>query len=300
MEIFVCEICQKRCNGVNGLRSHSSQKHNISSEKIYVEYVLNGIKPKCKCGCGEETSFISVGKGFSNFIQSHHNRVPGKNNFQKNPETHQKAIETQKKNWREGKYKGWWEKDDEETHKKIEGIKTKLRNNKERGRKISNSLTGVPKTEECKRNSSITQTERLKNPELLKKMSETRLIWMKNNSKIKTSKLETKFSNFLESLGLVKDVDFFHNHLIVNIKTFFDFYIPIKKIMIEVDGDYYHCNPNTIHRIPKYPMQKKNIINDKRKNTWCMNHNIELLRYWEKDINERPEWVISDLKSKIL
>ena len=76
--------------------------------------------------------------------------------------------------------------------------------------------------------------------------------------------------------------------------------MPIKKIMIEVDGDYYHCNPNTIHKIPKYPMQKKNIINDKRKNTWCKNHNIELLRYWEKDINERPEWVISDLKLKLL
>ena len=25
-----------------------------------------------------------------------------------------------------------------------------------------------------------------------------------------------------------------------------------------------------------------------------------LLRYWEKDINERPEWIISDLKEKLL
>ena len=24
-----------------------------------------------------------------------------------------------------------------------------------------------------------------------------------------------------------------------------------------------------------------------------------LLRYWEKDINERPEWVISDLRQKL-
>ena len=300
MEIFVCKTCQRKCNGIHGIRSHSSLKHNLPAKEMYVMYILNGINPKCECGCGGDAPFISIGKGFRRFIQSHHNRVPGKNNFQKNPETHQKAIETQKKNWKAGKYKGWWENDDEETRQKIEGIKNKLRNNKERGRKISNSLTGIPKTEESKRKLSITQIERLKNPELLKKMSETRLIWMRNNSKVKTSKLEVKFSDILESLGLIKDVDFFHNHLIVNIKTFFDFYVPIKKIMIEVDGDYYHCNPNTIYKIPRYSMQKKNIINDKRKNTWCKNHNIELLRYWEKDINERPEWIISELKKKLL
>jgi len=26
---------------------------------------------------------------------------------------------------------------------------------------------------------------------------------------------------------------------------------------------------------------------------------MTLIRYWEKDINERPDWVISDLKSKL-
>jgi hypothetical protein len=31
----------------------------------------------------------------------------------------------------------------------------------------------------------------------------------------------------------------------------------------------------------------------------CKKHNITLLRYWEKDINERTEWVISDLKNKL-
>ena len=123
---------------------------------------------------------------------------------------------------------------------------------------------------------------------------------MQDNSKVKTSKLEDKFKIILNEIGLVKDIDYFHNHLIESIKTFFDFYVPIKKIMIEVDGDFYHCNPNTVYKTPRYEIQKKNIINDKRKDTWCINHNIILLRYWEKDINERPEWVINDLKSKLL
>jgi len=301
MEIFICKICGKEFDKLIGLRSHCSQKHYMSSEKVYIEYILNGNIPKCQCGCGKNTNFISIRKGFSKFIQSHHNRVPGKNNFHKNPETHKKALATQKENWKLGKYKGWWENDNEETKVKIEGIKEKLRNNKERGIKISNSLTGIPKTDITKINSSNTQKERYKNnPELILNLSRKRLKWMQDNSKVKTSKLEDKFKIILNEIGLVKDIDYFHNHLIESIKTFFDFYVPIKKIMIEVDGDFYHCNPNTVYKTPRYEIQKKNIINDKRKDTWCINHNIILLRYWEKDINERPEWVINDLKSKLL
>ena len=57
--------------------------------------------------------------------------------------------------------------------------------------------------------------------------------------------------------------------------------------------------PNSKFKDPQYPIQYKNLGNDKRKNTWCNNHNITLLRYWEKDIKERPEWVMSDLKEKL-
>jgi hypothetical protein len=31
----------------------------------------------------------------------------------------------------------------------------------------------------------------------------------------------------------------------------------------------------------------------------CTINNIQLIRYWEKDINERPEWVISDLRKRL-
>lgn len=300
MGIFICKICNKECNGINSLRSHSIQKHGISANKIYINYILNGHEPKCECGCGEVPPFISIGKGFHRFILSHHNRVKGKNNFHKDPNTHKKAIETQKKNWKEGKYVGWWEDKSEDTLKKIEGIKYKLRNDKERGKKISNSLKGIPKTEESKRKLSISQKKRYEdNPQLRTNQSKRKLEWMRENSKVKTSKLENKFIDLLSNIGYVKDVDYIHNHLVSNIKTFFDFYIPSKKIIIEVDGDFYHCNPNTKYLTPEYEIQKKNLSNDKRKNNWCKNHNITLLRFWEKDINERPDWVISELKKKL-
>jgi very-short-patch-repair endonuclease len=300
MGIFVCNICKNEFNGINSLRSHSNQKHNLSGDKIYIEYVLKGTTPKCECGCGDTPPFISIGKGFSRFIKGHHNRVIGKNNFHKDPKTHQKAIETQKKNWKEGKYVGWWEDKSEITIKKIEGIKEKLRNNKERGKKISKSLKGVPKTKESKLKLSITQKKRYEdNPQLKINQSKYKLEWMRKNSKVKTSKLEDKFMKILSEVGFIKDIDYIHNHLISNIKTFFDFYIPNSKIIIEVDGDFYHCNPNSKYSIPEYEIQKKNLSNDKRKNTWCENHNITLIRYWEKDINERPEWVISDLRQRL-
>jgi very-short-patch-repair endonuclease len=300
MGIFICKICQKECNGISGIQSHNALTHKLYSEETYVEYVLNGIKPKCECGCGDTPPFITCGKGYSRFVRTHHNRVKGKNNFHKNPETKIKSAKTQSENWSKGMYRRWWEEDTEETKNKIEGIKEKLRNDKVRGKKISDKLLGIPKTEESKIKLSITQKERYKNnPQLIKNMSIRRLKWMRDNSKVKTSNLENKFIVILDEIGLIKDVDYIHNHLIENIKTFFDFYLPTKKIIIEVDGDYYHCNPNSKFSIPKYEMQFKNISNDKRKNTWCKNHNIKLLRYWEKDVNERPEWVINDLKEKL-
>jgi very-short-patch-repair endonuclease len=294
MGIFICNICQKECEGINSLRSHSIQKHNVSAEEVYVNYILNGIKPKCECGCGETTNFISVGKGYSKFIQSHHNRVPGKNNYHKNPETHQKAINTQKKNWKKGKYKGWWENKTPETIKKIEGIKEKLRNNKERGKKISKKLKGVPKTEESKKRLSITQKNRYKkNPKLKEHLSERRIKWLKSKQSKNKSKLEIKFEKILSLLN----INYIYQYEFE--KRLFDFYLTDYNFLVEVDGDFYHCNPKTNHKEVLYETQKLTKINDEYKNKICHNHNIKLLRYWEKDINERPEWVISELKKEL-
>ena len=294
MGIFFCKICQKECEGLNSLRSHSIQKHNISSEQIYIDYVLNGVKPTCKCGCGETTNFITIGKGFSNFIQSHHNRVPGKNNFHKDPKTHQKAIETQKKNWKEGKYVGWWENKTPETLEKIEGIKEKLRNDKERGKKISKKLKGVPKTEISKIKNSKSQKIRYKNnPKLKEDASIRRIKWLKSTLSNKKSKLESKFETILNLLNI--EYEFQHEFQ----KRLFDFKIKDKNILIEVDGDFYHCNPNTKHSEVLYETQSLTKKNDNYKNTLCQNHGMILLRYWEKDINERPEWIISELKKEL-
>ena len=295
MGIFVCNICKKECDRINALRSHSIQKHNISGDKIYIDYILKGITPKCECGCGGTPPFVSIGKGFSRFIRGHHNKIIGKNNFHKNSETHQKAIETQKKNWKEGKYVGWWENKSEDTLKKIEGIKEKLRNDKERGKKISKSLKGVPKTEESKIKLSITQKKRYEdNPKLKENASKRRINWLKSKLSKNPSGIEIKFKCILKLINLNFEYQYEYKHRL------FDFYLNKYNVLIEVDGDFYHCNPDSKHNEVIYETQKLTKKNDKYKDELCFNDNMVLLRYWEKDINERPEWIISDLKEKLL
>lgn len=293
MEFFICKICKKECNSLNGLLRHSSLSHGIKSETVYIDYILNGIVPKCECGCGETPPFISIGKGFSRFIRSHHNRVPGKNNFHKNPESKIKSARTQSENWKKGMYRKWWEEETEETKQKIEGIKHKLRNNKERGEKISKSLMGIPKTEESKIKTSISQKERYKNnPELKTLMSKKRIEWLKRKQKKKKTNLEESFESILNLLKIKNEYQYeFKNRL-------FDFYLEDHNALIEVDGDFYHCNPIKFQK-PTYKVQEITIKNDVYKDELCKNHNIILIRYWEKDINEKPEWVISDLKQKL-
>lgn len=293
MGIFICKICQKECKNLLGLRSHSSLYHNIKPDQIYVDYVLNGVIPKCECGCGDNAPFISIGKGFSRFIRTHHNRVPGKNNFHKNPESKIKSAKTQSENWNKGMYRRWWEEDSEDTKQKIEGIKEKLRNNKERGRKISEKLKGVPKTEESKLKLSKTQKERYQNNPTLKiDASNRRIEWLKLKQKKKKTKLEKTFETLLRLLKIKKEYQYEFNGRL------FDYYLTEYNVLVEVDGDFYHCNPLKFKE-PIYEVQKLTIKNDEYKNNICKNHNITLLRYWEKDINERPEWVISDLKDKL-
>ncbi len=267
-----------------------SLTHKVKSSDTYVKTYLNGIYPLCECGCGETTNFLGENKGFRRFLTGH-NSSTSNNNFHKNPESKIKSAKTQSENWKNGKYVGWWENNDDETKQKIEGIKEKLRNNKERGEKISKSLSGVNKSEEHKQKVSKSQIKRYEeNPELREKLSKRRIKWLKTKLSKNKSLLEIKFEGYLDNLNIIYEYQYEIG------KKLYDFYIPSKNVLIEVDGDFYHCNPESTHNKPKYKCQFLTIKNDKNKNTYCEKNEIKLIRFWEKDINERPEWVISELK----
>ena len=82
-----------------------------------------------------------------------------------------------------------------------------------------------------------------------------------------------------------------------DIGRFYDFFIPSARLLIEIDGDYFH-GYGLLHE-QKNPMQKHNEWVDKQKDMWAASHGIPVLRIWEHDINEHPEKVRKILKEYI-
>jgi very-short-patch-repair endonuclease len=117
---------------------------------------------------------------------------------------------------------------------------------------------------------------------------------VKKHKEYGTSKLEEKFAKeFLDKLG----VKYIYQYKAESIGRYFDFYLPEVRLIIEVDGDYYHAYGKI--REEMSPMQKKNTRVDEHKNKWALMHGIPILRIWEHDINKNPSEVMRVLKDKI-
>lgn len=67
-------------------------------------------------------------------------------------------------------------------------------------------------------------------------------------------------------------------------------------LIIEVDGDYWHSNPNKYDINKLTPTQKRNKFVDKLKNEWAVKHSIPILRFWEEDIHNNPDYIINQIK----
>jgi very-short-patch-repair endonuclease len=297
MSSFKCKICDKEYSSINGLRSHNIQKHNINAEQTYVDYVLNSIEPKCKCGCGLKPNFLSVEKGYVEYILGHVARV--NNNWGHNQEALKKSHETQKKMHADGKLKVWNDGltiADERVRKNVEASLS----NPNRSKNISKKLSGVKKTDEHKKSIKLAADIRWSKPEERENQSHRRMQYIIKNGFSPKSKLEEIFKDILEKEFLMKEHhDYYRQYYVRDIKALFDFKISGKNILIEVDGDYWHCNPNSQFKEPIYEAQKGNLIQDKIKEEWCLKNGFKLLRFWESDINTKPEEIIKRLKEEL-
>jgi very-short-patch-repair endonuclease len=290
MEEFICKECQKPSKTLKGLSSHRFQKHGIKPKQTYNEYVLKGVSPTCGCGCGEEPKFLTITNGYREYIRGHAARV--NNNWGHNPEAIRKSHETQKHMYASGELE-IWNKGLDTTDPRVKKYGEAISNNKERGEKISKALSGVPKSDEHKKKikeHAIKRWESTEEREKQSKLTIKRLI--KNNYRNPKTKLEESFENILGLLGIKNKYQF---DLDLGI---FDFYLYDYKMLIEVDGDFHHCNPN-VHGEPKYPIQFNTIKNDKRKNKIAEDNNVKLLRFWEYDIKNNPEEVIKIIKQEL-
>lgn len=102
--------------------------------------------------------------------------------------------------------------------------------------------------------------------------------------------IESFVKNILDTSG----IEYIYNEKLGNYVP--DFQIKNTKIIIEVQGDYYHCNPYVYTNGPKDDLQIKHVVRDYYKKCYFLSRGYILLYIWEKDINETPEQV----KEKIL
>lgn len=108
-----------------------------------------------------------------------------------------------------------------------------------------------------------------------------------------TSKLEEKFAeNFLKKIG----VEYIYQFKAPTQRVY-DFFCPKEKLIIEIDGDYWHSY-NVLYE-DMTPTQKRNKRVDKEKDHWALINGIPILRIWEHDINKNPKKVMEMLSKHL-
>ena len=134
-----CNICDKEFEKLSSLRKHYGRTHSISSQEFYDEFVLDGKRPTCKCGCGEEVTYLSFKKGYREWVKGHIARV--ENNWGHNPEAIEKSAETRRQQYANGEREPWNKGLTVEDHPSI----------KKYGRSVSEAFTDDRKKEYSKR-----------------------------------------------------------------------------------------------------------------------------------------------------
>ena len=141
----------------------------------------------------------------------------------------------------------------------------------------------------------VKKTTKVKSEKRIKRA--TKQPYKRKHKEYGTSKLEERFAkDFLDKLG----VEYVYQFKAESIGRYYDFLLETKlgsKILLEVDGDYYHSYGLTHEE--KNPMQKHNEYVDKVKDKWALEHGIPIIRIWEHDINNNPTKVMAELKKQI-
>lgn len=277
---FKCPYCTEVFETYNGLCKHvlRFKKHGeISQEQLLADFSYKGERPKCKCGCGEYTDIsYEGGAHFCDYKLGHASRIH--NNWGHNDQAIKNSIKTRKDQYKSGERiqwnKGtkWVETYSEEKVKELSDIL----HSEERGRKISEKLKGVPKSEEHVR----------------------KIIARMESGEFKID--STGENNFIENFIKPLEIAYKRQYYIKEIRQFVDIYIPSKNIFIEYDGDFWHCNPQKYPNGPIYECQYKKVAKDIEKAKWCEKNNILLLRFWESDVLTNVEDVVKKLRKYIL
>lgn len=118
----------------------------------------------------------------------------------------------------------------------------------------------------------------------------------RNHPQYGTSKLEQDFArDFLDVLKL----NYIWQFEAKDIGRFFDYYLVDHNLIIEIDGSYWHGDPRVVKEENLTYVQKRAKRVDAYKDKWALEHGIPIMRIWEKDIRERPNEVMAELKKRL-
>ena len=281
MTKFICKDCNIEYNSYKGLQCHNSKTHKIPGVQTYVNFYLNGEWPVCKCGCNEKLNF--QGGKFGEYIRGHKARTSG--GFY-TKEGLEKASKTRKHQYASGE-RIQWNKGKKYTETQLASIQESAKNT-ERCRKISEKLTGKKKSPEHVAKIKADRQKYWSDQDNRDAQRIRRSNYMRNHLIKTESKLETEFKKILDMLN----VKYEFQYTVCGYN--YDFYIPSKNILIEVDGDWWHCNPN-LEIYPIHESQKHTIEHDLTKNKIALDNGYQLLRFWENDIVNNRFEVIKNL-----
>ncbi len=154
---------------------------------------------------------------------------------------------------------------------------------------------GTKRTEEHKlERSKISKNAYIKYPELREQMREKML---KQIADGKMPQINTGIEKIMASTLAGLEIPFVFQ------KVFgywcYDFYLPDSDLFLECDGDYWHAHPEQYHDNSLNETQRKNKKRDERKERYALVRGHNIIRFWEREINNNLEEVKIRLLDKI-
>ena len=107
---FHCPYCERHFETYNGLCKHvfsNKLPHGeITKEKLLTDFKYNGVRPKCKCGCGKYTDISYVGEAhFNDYRIGHISKI--RNNWGHNEKAKEHSSNTRRKQYKSGEREQW-------------------------------------------------------------------------------------------------------------------------------------------------------------------------------------------------
>ena len=103
--MYVCPKCKKEFDKYVSMSRHAGLTHDIPSDQFYVDCLLGGAWPLCKCGCGQKVKWSWQLKGFRSYCQGHQARIL--NNWGNNPKAIEASAETRRRQYASGERVQW-------------------------------------------------------------------------------------------------------------------------------------------------------------------------------------------------